>query len=178
MKESIFQFFQSFHNIFPVSITAAAQKAVSLAQPLSQMKTTMGNKNKTFPHTDGLPLFRSSFLSQNTLRTEWAIFKPICPSTTCSSVLGCFPRHYWTPNFSIFPSELPLPWLKWWPSIAVGLGMCLNPYEDVPCLLLVNSKRFGPAEKSSITGGAMCPVTPRAFFPVQTCAKVSDVTYV
>lgn len=35
MKECIFQFFQSFHNIFPLSMTAAAQKAASLAKPLS-----------------------------------------------------------------------------------------------------------------------------------------------
>lgn len=82
MKECIFQFFQSFHSIFPLNITADAQKSVSLAQPLSQVKTTMGNKNKTFPHTDGLPLFRSLFLSQNTLRTERAVFRPIYPSTT------------------------------------------------------------------------------------------------
>lgn len=38
MKECIFQIFQSFHSIFPLSMIATAQNAVSLAKPFTDEK--------------------------------------------------------------------------------------------------------------------------------------------
>ena len=246
----------------------------------------MGNKNKSFHHPDGLPLFSPLFLSQNTLRAERAVFKSAWPGTACSLASGCFSTCYWTSSLwwkHLPVRSLPLPWLKWWPSVAVGVGtyihdalqpckgvrgqcgvvelavghtggrvgsrcpnmtqmlgegllafptgmavrgntnqnfrvftgkvafaiwkntnfsklllvwckggktasrslslcqilygkskMCLKPCQGVPCLLLVKSERFGAAEKPSITGGAMCTVTPRARFRVETCANLKS----
>lgn len=81
-------------------------------------------------------------------------------------------------------SKLLLVWCKGGKIASRGLSLCqilygrnevcLNPCQGVPRLLLVKSERFGPAEKPSITGGAMCTVTLGAHFPVQTCANLKS----
>lgn len=45
--------------------------------------------------------------------------------------------------------------------------VCLNPCQGVPRLLLVKPERFGPTEKPSITGGAICTVTLGTRVPVK-----------
>lgn len=51
--------------------------------------------------------------------------------------------------------------------------VCLKPCQGVPHLLLVKSETFGPAEKPSITGGAMCAVALEAHVPAVSCAYLS-----
>lgn len=59
--------------------------------------------------------------------------------------------------------------------------MCLNPCQGVLHLLLVKSESFEPAEKPSITGGAMCAVSLEAPLPccnlcISVTAEASDRT--
>lgn len=97
-------------------MTAAAQKVMSLAKPLSQMKAIMGNKNKSFLHTDRLP-FSPLFLSSNTLRGKWAVFNLPGPGPACNLMSGSFPRHLLTSNLQCkhLPLNSPSPLVKMMP---------------------------------------------------------------
>lgn len=51
--------------------------------------------------------------------------------------------------------------------------VCLNPHQRVLHLLLTKSESFGPAEKPSITRGAMCAAPLEAHSPLVACACLS-----
>lgn len=128
--KNIFFNFYSFNNIFSLTMTAAAQKVMSLAKPLSQMKAIMGNKKKSFLHPDRLP-FSPLFLSSNTLRGKQVLFNPhlalALPVTWCQALLmSQDPLEHPIYSGNVFLSNLLLPWLKWWPLVAGGVRTSIH----------------------------------------------------